>query len=225
MMVEILENKVCVSFRMPLQGTKALADKHSLFSPFCRKCHCGAKSTYGMISSSLGRSLLIQWHSSTTALLSLCQFCSLRFKSRSGGLSISQLLSLSWRLLAHQGNKNAMIQVFGLQCSCHIRIIPDDLKASRCYSSFHLVILWVLFENVMSLHRIKAAVSGLLDAGGRVNEWVVTEKLGDANKTKPSINGSDSVEVIDLKLTEADAKLTEPLVPKLLKRRSRFWER
>lgn len=77
----------------------------------------------------------------------------------------------------------------------------------------------------MSLHRIKAAVSGLLDAGGRVNEWVVTEKLGDANKTKPSINGSDSVEVIDLKLTEADAKLTEPLVPKLLKRRSRFWER
>ncbi|PWZ29396.1 hypothetical protein Zm00014a_015551 [Zea mays] len=50
------------------------------------------------------------------------------------------------------------------------------LKALGTPSSFHLVILWVLFENVMSLHRIKAAASGLLDAGGRVNEWVVTEK-------------------------------------------------
>ena len=69
----------------------------------------------------------------------------------------------------------------------------------------------------MSLHRIKAAVSGLLDAGGRVNEWVVTEKLGDANKTKPSINGSDSIKVIDV-------KLTEPLVPKIVKKRTRFWE-
>jgi beta-mannan synthase len=77
----------------------------------------------------------------------------------------------------------------------------------------------------MSLHRIKAAVSGLLDAGGRVNEWVVTEKLGDANKTKPNTNGPDAVEVIDVKLTEPDAKLTQPLVPKLVKRRTRFWER
>jgi beta-mannan synthase len=77
----------------------------------------------------------------------------------------------------------------------------------------------------MSLHRIKAAVSGLLDAGGRVNEWVVTEKLGDANKTKPNINGSDSVKVIDVKLTESDMKLTEPLVPKLVKKRTRFWEK
>ncbi|CAO2175290.1 unnamed protein product [Urochloa humidicola] len=99
------------------------------------------------------------------------------------------------------------------------------LKALGTPSSFHLVILWVLFENVMSLHRIKAAVGGLLDAGGRVNEWVVTEKLGDANKAKPSINGSDSVQVIDIKITEADVKLTEPLVPKLVKRQTRFWDR
>ena len=97
-------------------------------------------------------------------------------------------------------------------------LTPDDLKASRRYSSFHLVILWVLFENVMSLHRIKAAVSGLLDAGGRVNEWVVTEKLGDTSKAKPGTNGSDAVKVIDV-------KLTEPLIPKLVKRRAKFWER
>ncbi|XP_074560989.1 putative glucomannan 4-beta-mannosyltransferase 9 isoform X1 [Curcuma longa] len=50
--------------------------------------------------------------------------------------------------------------------------------------SFHLLMFWVLFENVMSLHRTKATLSGLLEAGGRVNEWVVTEKLGDIMKTK-----------------------------------------
>ncbi|KAM0952966.1 putative glucomannan 4-beta-mannosyltransferase [Dioscorea sansibarensis] len=50
-------------------------------------------------------------------------------------------------------------------------------------SSIHLVIFWLLFQNVMSLHRIKAALTGLLDAG-RVNEWIVTEKLGNAHKPK-----------------------------------------
>jgi beta-mannan synthase len=42
---------------------------------------------------------------------------------------------------------------------------------------------WILFENVMSLHRTKATLIGLFEAG-RVNEWVVTEKLGDALKMK-----------------------------------------
>jgi beta-mannan synthase len=79
------------------------------------------------------------------------------------------------------------------------------------------VILWVLFENVMSLHRIKASTTGLLDAG-RVNEWVVTEKLGDANKTKSATNGLDAVKVIDV-------DLTTPLVPKLKKWRIRFWDK
>ena len=62
----------------------------------------------------------------------------------------------------------------------------------------------------MSLHRIKAAVTGLLDAG-RVNEWVVTEKLGDANKTQPAMEALDAVKVIDV-------DLATPLVPKLEKR-------
>lgn len=35
----------------------------------------------------------------------------------------------------------------------------------------------------MSLHRCKAVFIGLLEAG-RVNEWVVTEKLGNSLKTK-----------------------------------------
>ncbi|PRQ33245.1 glucomannan 4-beta-mannosyltransferase 2-like [Rosa rugosa] len=47
--------------------------------------------------------------------------------------------------------------------------------------SIHLLFYWILFENVMSLHRTKATLIGLFEAG-RVNEWVVTEKLGDAVK-------------------------------------------
>lgn len=45
--------------------------------------------------------------------------------------------------------------------------------------SLHLVVFWILFENVMSLHRTKASIIGLLEAN-RVNEWIVTEKLGNA---------------------------------------------
>ncbi|XP_010540228.1 PREDICTED: probable mannan synthase 11 isoform X3 [Tarenaya hassleriana] len=43
--------------------------------------------------------------------------------------------------------------------------------------SFHLLVFWVLFENVMAMHRTKAALIGLVEAG-RVDEWVVTEKTG-----------------------------------------------
>ncbi|XP_074366339.1 glucomannan 4-beta-mannosyltransferase 9-like isoform X1 [Apium graveolens] len=57
------------------------------------------------------------------------------------------------------------------------------LNAVGTPRSLHLVIFWVVFENVMSMHRTKATFIGLLEIG-RVNEWVVTEKLGDASKTK-----------------------------------------
>ncbi|CAL5075431.1 unnamed protein product [Urochloa decumbens] len=43
--------------------------------------------------------------------------------------------------------------------------------------SAHLLVFWILFENVMSMHRSKAAIIGLLEAS-RANEWVVTDKLG-----------------------------------------------
>ncbi|KAJ4704959.1 Glucomannan 4-beta-mannosyltransferase 9 [Melia azedarach] len=52
--------------------------------------------------------------------------------------------------------------------------------------SFHLIVFWILFENVMSLLRTKAAIIGLLEAN-RVNEWVVTEKIGNTMKQKNSI--------------------------------------
>ncbi|XP_019173575.1 PREDICTED: glucomannan 4-beta-mannosyltransferase 9-like [Ipomoea nil] len=51
--------------------------------------------------------------------------------------------------------------------------------------SFHLLAFWILFENVMAVHRAKATFAGLLGIG-RVNEWVVTEKLGEAPKLKAS---------------------------------------
>ncbi|XP_062199861.1 glucomannan 4-beta-mannosyltransferase 1-like [Phragmites australis] len=52
--------------------------------------------------------------------------------------------------------------------------------------SWHLLIFWILFENVMSMHRSKAAVIGLLGAS-RANEWVVTDKLGSGKSTTSGV--------------------------------------
>ncbi|XP_019453901.1 PREDICTED: glucomannan 4-beta-mannosyltransferase 2-like [Lupinus angustifolius] len=71
--------------------------------------------------------------------------------------------------------------------------------------SIHLLFYWILFENVMSLHRTKATLIGLFEAG-RVNEWVVTEKLGD------SVNNNK----------KDAAKKTNVKAPK---KRSKFFER
>ncbi|XP_024971816.1 glucomannan 4-beta-mannosyltransferase 9-like isoform X1 [Cynara cardunculus var. scolymus] len=65
----------------------------------------------------------------------------------------------------------------------YIPTIITLLNAVGTPRSFHLVVFWILFENVMSLHRTKATFIGLFEAG-RVNEWVVTEKHGDASKAK-----------------------------------------
>ncbi|XVF07751.1 hypothetical protein REPUB_Repub06bG0166700 [Reevesia pubescens] len=65
----------------------------------------------------------------------------------------------------------------------YIPSIITILNAVGTPRSLHLLVFWILFENVMSLHRTKATFIGLLEAG-RVNEWIVTEKLGDAIKAK-----------------------------------------
>ncbi|KAL2502654.1 Glucomannan 4-beta-mannosyltransferase 9 [Forsythia ovata] len=65
----------------------------------------------------------------------------------------------------------------------YIPSIITLLNAVGTPRSLHLLVFWILYENVMSLHRTKATFIGLLEAG-RVNEWVVTEKLGDALKLK-----------------------------------------
>lgn len=96
-------------------------------------------------------------------------------------------------------------------------------KAVATPSSFHLVILWVLFENVMSLHRLKASVTGLLEAK-RVNEWVVTEKLGDSQKTTTSHKTKTSIDeaVVDIEKL-GDAQMTKPLLEK--PKTCSFWKR
>ncbi|XP_045809905.1 glucomannan 4-beta-mannosyltransferase 9-like isoform X2 [Trifolium pratense] len=64
--------------------------------------------------------------------------------------------------------------------SCvYIPCIMTLLKAVGTPRSLPLLVFWVLFENTMSLHRTKATIIGLLETS-RVNEWIVTEKLGDA---------------------------------------------
>lgn len=79
----------------------------------------------------------------------------------------------------------------------------------------------------MSLHRLKAALTGLFDAG-RVNEWVVTEKVGDAHKTKPVvIDISEADKLVDSLLTDksADSHLTKPCIPKLKKKKAGITDR
>lgn len=49
-----------------------------------------------------------------------------------------------------------------------------------------MLIFWILFENVMAMHRAKATLMGFFEIG-RVNEWIVTEKLGEALKLKSAI--------------------------------------
>ncbi|GJM84512.1 hypothetical protein PR202_ga00190 [Eleusine coracana subsp. coracana] len=47
--------------------------------------------------------------------------------------------------------------------------------------SLHLMPFWILFENVMSMHRMRAALTGLFETAC-ANDWVVTEKVGDPMK-------------------------------------------
>ncbi|XP_051113324.1 glucomannan 4-beta-mannosyltransferase 2-like isoform X2 [Andrographis paniculata] len=64
--------------------------------------------------------------------------------------------------------------------------------------SIHLAVPWVLFENVMSFHRMKALLIGLFETK-RANEWVVTEKLGDTRKNLEAIKTGASTRIDGLK--------------------------
>jgi len=58
----------------------------------------------------------------------------------------------------------------------------------------------------MSLHRTKATIIGLLEAG-RANEWVVTEKLGDSQKNKT--NAKDKPTNVKAAVKKARSKILE----------------
>jgi beta-mannan synthase len=45
---------------------------------------------------------------------------------------------------------------------------------------------WILFENVMAMHRMRAAMVGLLGTPS-VNQWVVTEKKGQLVRDKTDL--------------------------------------
>ncbi|XP_045798723.1 glucomannan 4-beta-mannosyltransferase 1 [Trifolium pratense] len=77
------------------------------------------------------------------------------------------------------------------QIAIYIPATITILNAISTPRSMHLLVLWILFENVMSLHRTKAAIIGLLEAN-RVNEWVVTEKLGNVMKQRNNARPSTS---------------------------------
>ncbi|KAL3685302.1 hypothetical protein R1sor_003324 [Riccia sorocarpa] len=63
------------------------------------------------------------------------------------------------------------------------------MNAAATPRSLHLLVFWILFENVMSMHRTKATFIGLFDVGN-VNEWIVTEKLGSLVKYKTAPKAS-----------------------------------
>nr|KAJ0222369.1 hypothetical protein LSAT_V11C200058260 [Lactuca sativa] len=65
----------------------------------------------------------------------------------------------------------------------YIPTIITILNAVGTPRSLYLVVFWIVFENVMALHRTKATFIGIFEAE-RVNEWVVTEKHGDDSKAK-----------------------------------------
>nr|KAJ0221758.1 hypothetical protein LSAT_V11C200058280 [Lactuca sativa] len=65
----------------------------------------------------------------------------------------------------------------------YIPTIITILNAVGTPRSLYLVVFWIVIENAMSLHRCKATFIGLFETQ-RVNEWVVTEKHGDASKDK-----------------------------------------
>ncbi|MBA0644897.1 hypothetical protein Goklo_013066 [Gossypium klotzschianum] len=71
--------------------------------------------------------------------------------------------------------------------SVYIPSIITILNSVGTPRSIHLLFYWILFENVMSLHRTKATLIGLFETG-RANEWVVTEKLGDVAKKVAEAN-------------------------------------
>ncbi|KAF5770151.1 putative glucomannan 4-beta-mannosyltransferase [Helianthus annuus] len=73
----------------------------------------------------------------------------------------------------------------------YIPTIITLLNAVGTPRSFYLVVFWIVFDNVMSLHRTKATFIGLFETQ-RVNEWIVTEKHGNTSKVKTATQQSQS---------------------------------
>lgn len=60
------------------------------------------------------------------------------------------------------------------------------LNAIATPKSFYLILYWILFENVMAMHRSIGTLIGLLETS-RVKEWIVTQKLGESNNLRENL--------------------------------------
>ncbi|KAJ6913587.1 hypothetical protein NC651_015962 [Populus alba x Populus x berolinensis] len=67
-----------------------------------------------------------------------------------------------------------------------------QLQSLQWSRSLHLLVFWILFENVMSLRRTKAAITGLLEANC-VNQLGCDEKLGNTVRQKNTFKASKKV--------------------------------
>ncbi|CAI9785894.1 unnamed protein product [Fraxinus pennsylvanica] len=83
----------------------------------------------------------------------------------------------------------------------YIPFIVTTLSSFGTPRSFHLLFYWIVFENVMAFHRTKATIIGLLEAK-RANEWVVTQKLGDALKNKSNTEAAAPAKKVRFKLRD-----------------------
>lgn len=101
----------------------------------------------------------------------------------------------------------------------YVPLATTLLKGFGTPTSAHLIVLWVLFENVLSFHRLKAAFTGIMEIG-RVNEWVVTEKLGDNQKS----NTCDQIIQKTPLITSSTVNQDQHIKP-MSKRTQRIWHR
>ncbi|XP_051214242.1 probable glucomannan 4-beta-mannosyltransferase 7 [Lolium perenne] len=67
------------------------------------------------------------------------------------------------------------IPVWGI---AYIPMVLLVVTAIRHPKNIHILPFWILFENVMTMHRLRAALAGLFELS-EFNEWAVTKKVGN----------------------------------------------
>jgi beta-mannan synthase len=60
----------------------------------------------------------------------------------------------------------------------YIPMVLTIVTAIRHPKNLHIMPFWILFESVMTVRRMRAALTGLLELDG-LNQWVVTKKVGN----------------------------------------------
>ncbi|KQK15078.1 hypothetical protein BRADI_1g20500v3 [Brachypodium distachyon] len=61
----------------------------------------------------------------------------------------------------------------------YIPMVLTVVTAIRHPKNIHLLPFWILFESVMTMHRMRAALAGLFELS-EFNQWVVTKKVGNS---------------------------------------------